>query len=327
MQWHDVIDVFNGDADGLVARHQYRLMHPVAPEQVTLVSGVKRDIALLDRVPVTGAARRRDIQVFDISYDRNATAAATLLEDGARITYVDHHRADHLTPHPRLVAYIDESPDVCSSLLVDRLCGGKYRLWAIAAAFGDNLTAVGNRLSQEAGLSTAEAAQLSLLGECLNYNAYGESIEDLHYPPLQLAARLAPYSSPLDFIAREDVLSRLKAGFDADLANALAVRPQHASDTVAVYMLPDQAWARRVSGALANRLVHDWPARAHAVMTADARGLATVSIRAPLSSPRDASRVALQFANSGGRAAAAGIESFSPGELPRLIEVLEETYR
>ena len=40
------IDVFNGDADGLCALHQLRLAEPLADAQ--LVTGVKRDIALLD---------------------------------------------------------------------------------------------------------------------------------------------------------------------------------------------------------------------------------------------------------------------------------------
>jgi hypothetical protein len=322
------IDVFNGDADGLLARHQFRLAHPLAPEQVTLVSGVKRDIPLLDRVLATLSVQRDDdIHVFDISFDRNAIAVAALLNAGARLTYFDHHRASRLRPHPGLVAHIDEAPDVCTSLLVDRVCKGAHRRWTIAALFGDNLPAVGNRLSREANLSPAQAGQLKLLGECLNYNAYGESIEDLHYPPVALAGRLLPYADPFDFIAREDILPRLKAGFESDLASALAVKALHTSDIAAVYVLPDEAWARRVSGAFANRLVQDHPRRAHAVLSEHAGGMATVSIRAPETAPRDAARVAARFAHSGGRAIAAGIESFPLGQLPGLIAAMEEIYR
>ena len=40
-------DVFNGDADGLCALQQLRLDRPVASE---LVTGVKRDIQLLNRI-------------------------------------------------------------------------------------------------------------------------------------------------------------------------------------------------------------------------------------------------------------------------------------
>ena len=43
------IDVFNGDADGICALIQYRLAYP---EKSTLVTGVKRDIKLLEKVAV-----------------------------------------------------------------------------------------------------------------------------------------------------------------------------------------------------------------------------------------------------------------------------------
>lgn len=43
------IDVFNGDADGICALHQWRLAYPV---ETTLVTGVKRDIQLLQSVKV-----------------------------------------------------------------------------------------------------------------------------------------------------------------------------------------------------------------------------------------------------------------------------------
>lgn len=40
------IDVFNGDADGICALHQLRLVNPIESK---LVMGVKRDIALLKK--------------------------------------------------------------------------------------------------------------------------------------------------------------------------------------------------------------------------------------------------------------------------------------
>ncbi|MDP1933523.1 MAG: acetyltransferase, partial [Nitrosomonas sp.] len=46
--------VFNGDADGLCALHQLRL---VDPEIASLITGVKRDIKLLDRVEANAGDR------------------------------------------------------------------------------------------------------------------------------------------------------------------------------------------------------------------------------------------------------------------------------
>jgi hypothetical protein len=52
---------FNGDADGLCALQQLRL---VEPGDAMLVTGVKRDIKLLERVDATAGD---DVTVLDIS--------------------------------------------------------------------------------------------------------------------------------------------------------------------------------------------------------------------------------------------------------------------
>lgn len=49
-------DIFNGDADGLCALVQLRLQHPA---ETSLVTGVKRDIQLLDRVTLARAITSR----------------------------------------------------------------------------------------------------------------------------------------------------------------------------------------------------------------------------------------------------------------------------
>jgi hypothetical protein len=74
-------DVFNGDADGLCALQQLRLEDAC---DAVLVTGVKRDIALLARVP----ARARDTAtVLDVSMGRSLQAlqqAWPQLNTGAR---------------------------------------------------------------------------------------------------------------------------------------------------------------------------------------------------------------------------------------------------
>lgn len=54
------VDVFNGDADGLCALHQWRLAHPATN---ALVTGVKRDIKQGNRMkvmPARAVERDRD---------------------------------------------------------------------------------------------------------------------------------------------------------------------------------------------------------------------------------------------------------------------------
>jgi hypothetical protein len=320
-------DVCNGDADGLIARHQFRLSFPAAPEHLTLITGAKRDIALLSRVDVQRAAQdATDISVFDISYDRNAVEALLLLDAGARIRYFDHHRASRLQTHPQLDAHIDTAADVCTSLIVDRYLGGVHRHWTIAAAFGDNLAGVAEQLAASANLSNAQTLLLRQLGECINYNAYGESTSDLHYHPEEIARRMMPFESPFDFARDEDIVPRLLAGYADDVQRAQAVSAYHEGAHATAYVLPDHAWARRVSGAFANLLAHADPERAHAVLSCAPRATYTVSIRAPLNNPQGADTIAIQFADGGGRAAAAGINHLAADEIPRLAALLEQTY-
>ena len=42
-----IIDIFNGDADGICALHQLRLANP---QDSVLITGIKRDIALVAKV-------------------------------------------------------------------------------------------------------------------------------------------------------------------------------------------------------------------------------------------------------------------------------------
>lgn len=89
-------DVCNGDADGLCAALQWRLHEP-AP--ATLVTGLKLEIALLERVP---AHRGDEVNVFDLSMQRNRAALLHLLDAGVRIRYFDHHAVRDIPSHPAL---------------------------------------------------------------------------------------------------------------------------------------------------------------------------------------------------------------------------------
>ena len=106
-------DIFNGDADGICALQQLRLEEPRASERVT---GVKRDIRLLDRVK---AQAGDELTVLDISLRSNAGALAQLLGAGARVRWFDHHAAGEIPRHAGLMAHIDTAPDTCTSLILD----------------------------------------------------------------------------------------------------------------------------------------------------------------------------------------------------------------
>jgi hypothetical protein len=226
-----------------------------------------------------------------------------LLERGARVRYFDHHHAGELPRHPLLEAHIDTSPRVCTSLIVDRHLGGAHRAWALAGAFGDNM-------------DIEEVDVLRDLGIALNYNGYGESLADLHYHPVELHQRMRGYADPLAF-AREDAsFSVLKKAYREDMARAAGIEPLAEGACAALYLLPDAAWARRVSGVLASHLARARPSRAHAVVL-PSRGGWQVSVRAPLERPRGAAALCRGYPSGGGREGAGGINCLPAGELER----------
>jgi hypothetical protein len=313
-------DVFNGDADGILALHQLRLEQPLAS---VLVTGVKRDIALLQRVP---AQRGDTVTALDVSAAVNRDALVALLERGVRVQYFDHHYAGELPVHPGLDATIDTDAAVCTSLLVDRHLSCRRQPWAIAAAFGDNLVAVARALAARRGLDAAATAALQQLGDALAYNGYGDSEDDLIIHPAALYRRLAPYDDPIRFLDHEAIVARIVATRRDDLARALALPPDSAPGRARVYVLPDAGWSRRVRGALGNQLANDQPGLAHAILTPAAQGGYTVSVRAPLAAPAGADVLCREFPHGGGRAAAAGINHLPREALPDFVRRLGRAF-
>jgi hypothetical protein len=312
-------DIFNGDADGICALQQLRLEEPRAS---VLVTGAKRDIALVGRIE---PARGDELTVLDISFAVNAPAVRRALEAGARCRYFDHHHAGEVPRHPNLRTFIDTAPDVCTSLLVDRYLSGRQRVWAVVAAFGDNMAEAARRAARPLQLPPAELERLRELGECINYNAYGETIDDLHYHPADLYQTLSRYRHPREFIEGEPVFEVLRNACQDDLCRAETVAPALAEAGCALYVLPDAAWSRRVSGHFVNRLAQQYPGRAHAV--AVARGdTYTVSVRAAAMNPRGADELCLKFDGGGGRKGAAGINRLPAADLDRFIEEFRTAY-
>ncbi len=313
-------DIFNGDADGICALHQLRL---AAPAEAVPVTGVKREIRLLERV---SAQAGDELTVLDISLEANRAALARALEAGARVRWFDHHYAGELPAHAGLEAHIDTSPEVCTSLIVDRLLGGRYRPWAVVAAFGDGLAAVGERLAAAAGFSENEARLLARLGECLNYNAYGESVADLWFAPEALYRAVHAHADPLAFARESAEFARLDAGFAEDMARAEALAAEAVGPGAAVVRLPDAPWARRVIGVFAHRLAQAHPQRAHALLAARADGGYVVSVRAPAARPAGADALCRQFETGGGRAGAAGINRLPETEVARFVDAFRLAY-
>jgi hypothetical protein len=313
-------DIFNGDADGICSLIQLRLAEP---RESTLVTGVKRDINLLARVEAEPGDR---LTVLDVSMEKNLKGLTSALEADAGVLYVDHHFAGDIPEHPNLTVIINEAPDICTAVLVNGHLGGQFTDWAITGAFGDNLRETARRLANSRGLSTDEQLHLEELGVYVNYNGYGPSIADLHFDPEDLYRELLQAGDPMTFVHHSPAFTRLREGYREDMALAQLIQPLQASDAIAIFVLPNHAWARRVSGVYSNNLATSNPARAHAVLTEKDDGNYLVSVRAPLGNKRGAADLCRQFPTGGGREAAAGINDLPVDALDAFSAAMGSAY-
>lgn len=126
-------DVFNGDADGICALHQLRLADARAG---MLVSGVKRDIGLLQRVP---AQAGDTVTVLDVSLERNREALLELLARGVEVEYFDHqplppntrHRSDPRLHDADLRAFVSDPSKIGQAYL------GEFVVWESSGSTGE----------------------------------------------------------------------------------------------------------------------------------------------------------------------------------------------
>lgn len=310
-------DLFNGDADGICSLIQLRLAEP---REAELVTGVKRDIKLF--ATITPAAGDQ-ITALDISMDKNKKGLLEALEVGASVFYADHHQAGDIPEHSALEAHINTASNTCTGLIIDYYLEGKFREWAIVAAYGDNMIQVADEYVAQLGLSDEQKTQLKDLGVAMNYNGYGASLEDLFYHPKELFQLTSPFASPFDFIKeRSDVYSTLTEGYKSDLEKGLGLEPARLNENAAMIMLPNEQWARRISGVLGNELANMYPDRAHVLLTERAEQVEgeptyLVSIRAAKNNLTGADTIAVKF-GGGGRKGAAGIDRLLSNEVDPL---------
>ena len=315
-------DVFNGDADGICALTQLR---NADPRESTLITGVKRDINLLKQI---NGQPGDTVTALDISMDKNKEALLALLEAGVEVFYCDHHFAGDIPESAGLTPLINTEPDVCTSILINGQLQGAFLEWAVVGAFGDNLYKSAEALAKPLSLSAERLETLKNLGTYINYNGYGSNLEDLHFAPAELYKLVSPYASPFDFMegSRED-FEKLENGYRDDMAAAESVQPERAEASTAVFILPNEPWARRVSGVYSNDLANASPDRGHAVLTEKANGNYLISVRAPLNNKTGADELCMRFPTGGGRKAAAGVNDLPADMLNDFMDQFAEFYR
>lgn len=281
MRWF----AFNGDADGICSMIQWGLVHGIEGMRVT---GVKRDIELLERVhPMPGD----EIVVMDISLARNHARATELCENGFKITWFDHHLAGD--PISGMEANIDASSNVCTAKIVESYLQLESD-WAQVALHGDGLS------------EHSSKPEYKELGELLNYNGYGADLSDLHFHPEELLMHCLESKTPKHFMSTPAFM-KLQRGFAEDMSNAESIE-----NVDGIYLLPNEAWARRVVGVMAHRI----NAQGHGphVIAIDKGDTLQVSMRGE----SGIGELCATF-GGGGRATAGGIDALPKGEIPALM--------
>jgi single-stranded DNA-specific DHH superfamily exonuclease len=178
-----------------------------------------------------------------------------------------------------------------------------------------------------AGITPEAAARLNELGVAINYNAYGETIADLHVAPLDLAAEMLEYEDPLEFVERSATCRRLFDGFREDMELARRLEPVRKVSGAILFVLPDAAWARRVTGTIANDLSRAHAGSAVAIVSPKTSGGYLVSVRVPRESSVSAEAFCRRFPTGGGRRTAAGINHLPSEDLPNFGAAFEQQFR
>lgn len=326
-----LIFAFNGDADGLCAQHIYSLERGAPTLRVT---GWKRDVRLLTRVPLQDPSRLR---VFDISLDQNREALPRFLaQAGIDIEWYDHHEPGDprdasgasLLAHPRLALHVNQAAGLCTAAIVDAALGRRRREWAAMAAYGDNLPATAEGILKDAGLDPALWPRLMRAGLLLNYNAYGERPGDVLIEPGVLAARMAPFASALDFCGEASLFHPLQAQFDGDSERFRNLELLASGPSARAFRLPDEPWARRYGATWANEQVRTHPSVALALVHPRSDGDFLVSLRSPRQGGAvpAASDLAREFPTGGGRKLAGGINRLPASDLERFLARFLEFY-
>ena len=287
MRWF----AYNGDADGICSMVQWGLVHGIEGKRVT---GVKRDIELLDRID---AKNGDEVIVMDISLARNHNRAKKLVSIGASVSWFDHHLAGEKIPGIEM--HIDTSKNVCTALIVNKYLGGDDS-WAKTALYGDGL----GHVIQE------QDSDLAQLGELLNYNGYGETLDDLLFHPDELMQLCLESKTPQGFIKTE-AFNMLRDGFTSDIANTESIKMEKG-----IYMLPNEPWARRVVGVFAHRL--NSQSKGPHVIAIDKGATLQISVRGE----QGIGELCAKF-GGGGRATAGGIDALPKGEIPDLMNEID----
>jgi hypothetical protein len=130
-----------------------------------------------------------------------------------------------------------------------------------------------------------------------------------------------------EFIESENGYATLLAQYREDMARAEDAVAESETAAGAIFLLPNDGWAKRIVGVMGNDLAKRFPDRAHALLVDMGDGNFRVSVRAPYNRKDGADELCRRFPGGGGRKAAAGINALAQDSLQSFIESFNLQYR
>ena len=314
------IDVFNGDSDGIISLLQLEF---VDPKNATLLTGTKRQRNLLKNISPSQA----NLRILDLCLDDNYLKIKEFLSLSSNVFFVDHHKAKNQVKAKNFISHIDISSQTCTALIINKMLKNKYLTWAIAAAFGDNITKTAAQLAKVLDLNQKQIDFLKTLGTIINYNSYGIDKSDLHFYPENLYKKLLEYKDPFELLKQKNsIYFELLELYNLDKKALNSVKPHTKNEILNTFILEKSAKSNRISGIFSNLISNQEPKKANLIITFNKDDSYRVSIRAPKDYQLGADLIAKEF-KGGGRNAAAGIDFLDKNQLAELIKFSTDFYK
>jgi nanoRNase/pAp phosphatase (c-di-AMP/oligoRNAs hydrolase) len=181
-------------------------------------------------------------------------------------------------------------------------------------------------MAKSEGLDDEQILLLKQIGLTVNYNSYGQTVDDLFYSPEEIAKAVKACGSDIfSFTEQNDIFSTLLENFSNDLSSAVCQEPYSISKNGVIYVFPNEVWTHRIMGSFSNHLVSTNKDLACAIAVLNSDETYRISVRSSLNNPHGAGDLCKEF-GGGGREKAAGINNLPDSELDEFKKEFEKTF-
>ena len=181
-------------------------------------------------------------------------------------------------------------------------------------------------MAKKERLTEEQVLILKQIGFVVNYNSYGQTVEDLFYSPETIAgAARACGPDIFNFVKQGDIFATLLENFNADMSSAVCQEPFAISKNGVIYTLPNEPWTHRIMGSFSNHLVSTNKDLACAIAVLNSDGTYRISVRSSINNPYGAGNLCGKF-DGGGREKAGGINNLPESDIVSFKEEFEKVF-